>query len=164
MDIQEHILSLEAEDKPGILVRIVSLLARRGFNIHSLSVANTHKKNISRFTMVIYGDRKTMEQVRKQVQKLIHVLTTNELTVENAVIREFMILKLNYSQNNIAKIDNIIDFYNISILSNIDDLLIVEISGTNKKINKLIEEFGENLIVESLRTGKTGLKKGKQIT
>ena len=73
---QKHIFSVEVEDKPMVLVRIASLFSRRGFNIDSLTVGNTNKKGISRFTIVIYGDNKTLEQVRKQTQKIIHVLTS----------------------------------------------------------------------------------------
>ena len=108
---QKHIFSVEVEDKPMVLVRIASLFSRRGFNIDSLTVANTNKKGISRFTIAIYGDHKTLEQVRKQTQKIIHVLTTSELHPKDSVVREFAILKLDYNEKNSARINHTVDFY-----------------------------------------------------
>ena len=161
---QKHIFSVEVEDKPMVLVRIASLFSRRGFNIDSLTVANTNKKGISRFTIVIYGDNKTLEQVRKQTQKIIHVLTTSELRIEDSVVREFAILKLDYNEKNAAKINHTVDFYGARMLDFSEDVLMVEVSGSTEKVDSIIQELGEKIILESMRTGKTGLKKGKAIT
>lgn len=161
---QKHIFSVEVEDKPMVLVRIASLFSRRGFNIDSLTVGNTNKKGISRFTIVIYGDNKTLEQVRKQTQKIIHVLTTSELRIEDSVVREFAILKLDYNEKNAAKINHTVDFYGARMLDFSEDVLMVEVSGSTEKVDSIIQELGEKIILESMRTGKTGLKKGKAIT
>ena len=131
---QKHIFSVEVEDKPMVLVRIASLFSRRGFNIDSLTVGNTNKKGISRFTIVIYGDNKTLEQVRKQTQKIIHVLTTSELRIEDSVVREFAILKLDYNEKNAAKINHTVDFYGARMLDFSEDVLMVEVSGSTEKI------------------------------
>ena len=158
----KHTFSIEAEDKPMVLVRIASLFSRRGFNIDSLTVATTNKIGISRFTIVIKGDDKILEQVRKQVQKIIHVLTINLLPPEESKLREFSILKLEYSKKYAFKINSIIDFYGGRMLDLTDDVLMVEFSGSSWKIDKILQELEPNkLIIESVRSGKTGLKKGK---
>ena len=161
---RNYIFSVEVEDKPMVLVRIASLVARRGFNIDSLAVANTNKKGISRFTFVVKGNEKTLEQIRKQTQKIIHVLTTSELNEESAVIREMAILKLHYTPKTMKKISHIIDFYGMRMLDSTDDIFMVETSGTSEKIDTIIKELGANIILESIRTGKMGLVKGQNKT
>ena len=161
---RSYIFSVEVEDKPMVLVRIASLVARRGFNIDSLSVANTNKKGISRFTFVVKGNEKTLEQIRKQTQKIIHVLTTNELNEESAVIREMVILKLHYTTKTMKKISYVIDFYGMRMLDSTDDVFMVEASGTSEKIDTIIKELGDSIILESIRTGKMGLEKGEKKT
>lgn len=157
---RKYIFSIEVEDKPMVLTRISSLVARRGFNIESLTVANTNKKGISRFTIVVEGNEKTLEQIRKQTQKIIHVLTTSELCEEDSVIRELAILKLHYTPQNVKKINDTIDFYGARVLDVSDNVFMIEASGTSEKINTIIKKLGKDIILESIRTGKMGLRKG----
>lgn len=161
---KQYILSIEVEDKPMVLTRISSLVARRGFNIDSMTVANTNKKGISRFTIVMQGNEKTLEQIRKQTQKIIHVLTTSELCEEDAVIRELAILKLHYLPKNTKKINHIIDFYGARMLDSTEDVFMIEVSGTTEKIDTIIKKLGKDIILESIRTGKMGLRKGVKNT
>ena len=157
--INEQIISIEVEDKPGILTRISSLFGRRSFNIKSLTVATTHKPGISRFTLVVQGDDKTLEQIRKQVQKLIHVLTTHQLLYKNSVIREFALLKLDYCLEKREHINHIVDFYGARLIGFAHDSLIVEISGSTEKIEKVFHELQNDYIIESQRTGKIAINK-----
>jgi acetolactate synthase-1/3 small subunit len=161
---RKYIFSIEVEDKPMVLTRISSLVARRGFSIDSLTVANTNKKGISRFTIVVQGNDKTLEQIRKQTQKIIHVLTTSELREEDSVIRELAILKLHYLPQNIKKINHIIDFYGARMLDSTEDVFMIEVSGTTEKIDTIIKALGDNIILESIRTGKMGLRRGLKNT
>ena len=161
---QHHVFSIAVEDKPMVLVRISSLFTRRGFNIDSLTVANTNQKGISRFTIALRGDGKTLEQIRKQTQKLIHVLTTRELCEENAVIREIAIFKLHHIAKYAKKIHHIIDFYGARVLDMTGDVFIMEVSGATAKIDAMIQELGEDIILESIRSGKIGLSKGQTKT
>ena len=128
--MSEHkVISIEVEDKPGVLTRISSLFARRGFNIHSLSVANTHNEGRSRFTIVVEGNDDILEQIRKQTQKLIHVLKTDELHINNSIYREFALFKLEYTSDTSSLINEIVDFYGGRVLDVTDEVIIVEFSG-----------------------------------
>ena len=103
-------------------------------------------------------------QVRKQTQKIIHVLTTSELHPKDSVVREFAILKLDYNEKNSARINHTVDFYGARMLDFSENVLMVEVSGSTEKIDSIIQEFGKKIVLESMRTGKTGLKKGKRNT
>lgn len=158
---KKHVITLEVEDKSGVLTRISSLFSRRGYNVDSLTVGHTHKPGISRFTIVVEGDEHTLEQIRKQSQKLIHVLTTDCLEKENSVMREFAIVKLRYDETCSIKINELVDFYGARMLDSTNETLIVEFSGTENKINIIFEELQEFTVLESIRTGKIAMKIGK---
>lgn len=160
---ERKVISIEVEDKPGVLTRISSLFARRGFNIRSLSVANTHSKGISRFTIVVDGNAHVLEQIRKQTQKLIHVLKTNELCPKSSIYREFALFKLEYNDHSSEHINEIIDYYGGRVLDVTNEVLIVEFSGSAQKINVVLEKFSDDIILEFNRTGKVGMKKGRDI-
>ena len=157
---RKYIFSIEVEDKPMVLTRISSLVARRGFNIDSLTVSNSNKKGISRFTIVVEGNENTLEQIRKQTQKIIHVLTTSELCEEDSVIRELAILKLIYNHQTMKKINYVIDLYGMRVVDSTDGVFMIEVSGTSEKIDTIIKKLGKDIILESIRTGKMGLRKG----
>ncbi len=157
---ERQIIAIEVEDKPGVLSRISTLFSRRGYNIDSLTVGHTHKKGISRFTIVVKGDKATLEQIRKQSQKLIHVLTTEDLRKEGSITREFAIVKLEYSDEASKKINELVDLYGGRMLDSTNGMLIVEFSGTEEKINKVFEDLKQFTVLESLRTGKIGMRTG----
>ena len=159
---QHQTITLEVEDKPGVLSRISTLFSRRGYNIDSLTVGHTHKPGISRFTIVVRGDDKILEQIRKQSQKLISVLTTESLVKDESVMREFAIVKLKYTPENSIQINEIVDLYGARMLDSSNEILIVEFSGSEEKINMVFKDLREYEIVESLRTGKIGMKTGKK--
>lgn len=156
--MQNHIISIEVEDRPGVLTRISSLFARRGYNIQSLAVGHTHTPGISRFTIVVSGNDQTLEQIRKQTQKLIDVLTTDDLTSSPSVMREFTLLKIKETETTKQLIYHIIDFYGGRLLDHSKNQLIVEFSGSEKKIDQIYEELKGVKVVESIRTGKIGMK------
>lgn len=156
----KQIIAIEVEDKPGVLSRISTLFSRRGFNIDSLTVGHTHKEGISRFTIVVKGDEKTLEQIRKQSQKLIHVLTTESLKKERSVMREFAIVKLKYDEESSLKINELVDLYGARMLDSSNEILIVEFSGTEDKIDRVFEDLKQFTVLESLRTGKIGMRIG----
>lgn len=157
----KHIIAIEVEDKPGVLSRISTLFSRRGFNIDSLTVGHTHKKGISRFTIVVKGDDNTLEQIRKQSQKLIHVLTTENLNREGSVMREFAIVKLNYDESCSSEINELVDLYGARMLDSANGVLIVEFSGTEDKIDRVFDDLKQFTVLESLRTGKIGMRTGQ---
>lgn len=157
---KRQIIAIEVEDKPGVLSRISTLFSRRGYNIDSLTVGHTHKKGISRFTIVVKGDEATLEQIRKQSQKLVHVLTTENLQKERAVMREFAIVKLQYDEESSIEINELVDLYGARMLDSTNEILIVEFSGTEEKINRVFDDLKQFNVLESLRTGKIGMRTG----
>ena len=158
---KRHIIAIEVEDKPGVLSRISTLFSRRGYNIDSLTVGHTHKKGISRFTIVVKGDDSTLEQIRKQSQKLIHVLTTENLEKDRSVMREFAIVKLAYDEDSSIQINELVDLYGGRMLDSGNGLLVVEFSGTEDKINRIFDDLKQFTVLESLRTGKIGMRVGQ---
>lgn len=158
---KRHTIAIEVEDIPGVLSRISTLFSRRGYNIDSLTVGNTHKAGVSRFTIVVRGDDTVLEQIRKQSQKLVHVLTTEYLLRSNSVMREFAIVKLVYDKETAIGINELVDLYGARMLSSIDEVLVVEFSGTEEKINLVFEDLKAFEVLESLRTGKIGMRTGR---
>jgi len=158
---KRHIIAIEVEDIPGVLSRISTLFSRRGYNIDSLTVGKTHKPGISRFTIVVRGDEAVLEQIRKQSQKLIHILTTEYLEKNSAVLREFAIVKLVYNKDSAVRINELVDLYGGRMLSSFDEVLVVELSGTEEKIDRVFEDLQSFVVLESIRTGKIGMKTGK---
>lgn len=158
---KRQIIAIEVEDKPGVLSRISTLFSRRGYNIDSLTVGHTHREGVSRFTIVVKGDEKTLEQIRKQSQKLIHVLTTESLVKGKSVMREFAIVKLVYDDDSSVGINELVDLYGGRMLDSTNEILVVEFSGTEEKINLVFEDLTQFEVLESIRTGKIGMRTGK---
>ena len=157
----KHVITLEVEDKPGVLTRISSLFSRRGFNIDSLTVGHTHLPGISRFTIVVRGDERILEQIRKQTQKLIHIISTHSLDLKGSVMREFAIVKLEYNESSSLGINQMIDLYGARMLDSSNEIIIVEFSGSQDKIDRIFKELNEFNVIESIRTGKIGMKTGQ---
>ncbi|MBU3916798.1 acetolactate synthase small subunit, partial [bacterium] len=159
---RKQIIAIEVEDKPGVLSRISTLFSRRGYNIESLTVGHTHKAGISRFTIVVEGDDATMEQIRKQSQKLINVLTTENLEKEKSILREFAIVKCKYDMESSIAINEMVDLYGGRMLDSNNEILIVEFSGTEAKIDQVFSDLKRFTVLESLRTGKIGMSSGRR--
>jgi len=155
-----QVISIEVEDQPVVLTRISALFARRGFNIKSLSVAHTHLPGLSRFTIVTSGNNKVLEQIRKQCQKLIHVLRTQFLNPENSVLREFTIVKIERDLQKLPHLHHLVDFYGGRLLDLSENSIIVEFSGSEEKIDQIYQELQSLKVLESIRTGKVGMKRG----
>ena len=155
---ERQTIAIEVEDKPGVLSRISTLFSRRGFNIESLTVGHTHIPGVSRFTIVVQGDEKTLEQIRKQSQKLVHVLTTENLKAGRSVMREFAIVKMTYNRDTSQRVNEIVDLYGARMLDSADNKMIVEFSGSEEKINMVFDDLKELEVLESIRTGKIGMK------
>lgn len=154
-------IALEVEDKPGVLSRISTLFSRRGFNVDSLTVGHTHIPGISRFTIVVQGDEGILEQIRKQSQKLVNVLRTEYLKKDTSVMREFAIVKVEYNREFAPKINEIVDMYGGRMLDLTEGRLIVEFSGTERKIDVIFQDLAEVKVLESTRTGKLGMRMGE---
>nr|YP_009370298.1 acetolactate synthase small subunit [Bulboplastis apyrenoidosa]ARO90787.1 acetolactate synthase small subunit [Bulboplastis apyrenoidosa] len=159
----KNTLSVLVEDESGVLSRITSLFARRGFNIESLAVGPAEKKGISRITMVIYGDYRTIEQLIKQLYKLINVLTVQDITNIPSIERELMLIKVYSNMDNRSEILHITNIFRGKVVDFSMDYLTIEITGDPGKIcaiEQLLQQFG---IYEIARTGKIALKRSSRI-
>jgi len=153
----KHTLSVLVENESGVLTRIAGLFARRGFNIESLSVGPAEQKNISRITMVVPGDDKTIEQLTKQLYKLINVRKVQDITTLPNVGRELMLLKVRFTEETRTEIMDIAKVFNARIVDLASKCLTIEVTGEPEKIlalEQLLQKFG---ILEIAKTGKIAL-------
>ncbi len=145
------------EDEAGVLMRIANLFARRGFNIESLAVGAAEQNGCSRITMVVPGDDRVIEQIIKQLNKLINVITVRDLTNIPCVERELMLIKINASPSNRSEALEIAQIFRARVVDIADDSLTLEVVGDPGKlvaIVKMLQKFG---IREIARTGKISL-------
>lgn len=159
----KHTLSVLVEDESGVLTRIAGLFARRGFNIESLAVGPAEGKGISRITMVLPGDNITVEQLIKQLYKLINVLKVQDITNTPCVERELMLLKIKATKETRAQILDIATVFRAKIVDLAENSLTLEITGDPGKIvaiEQLLKKFG---ILEVARTGKISLTRDSKV-
>ena len=159
----KHTLSVLVEDESGALSRIAGLFARRGFNIDSLAVGPAETPGISRLTMVVEGDEQTLQQMSKQLDKLINIIQVLDLTKLPAVERELMLLKVNSSSNDRGKILDLVQVFRAKVVDVSDEALTLEVVGDPGKLvafEKLLEQYG---ILEIARTGKIALERASGV-
>ncbi len=155
------VISVLVENKPGVLHAIANLFRRRNFNIESITVGPTQQQDISRMTITINGDEKTIDQVVKQVAKQIDVLKVSELSQGNFVMRELALIKVNVpSSKERSDIINCVDVFRGRIIDVSTDSLTVEITGTPDKIDAFLNLMKTYGVIELARTGITALARG----
>lgn len=156
-----QILSVLVENKTGVLARVSGMFARRGYNIESLTVSNTDKKDISRMTIVLDGDENVIEQVTKQLHKLIEVLRISNITGEEYVGRELVLIKVLVSDVNVrSQILQITDIFRGHVVDICADSMIVELAGDSQKLDafeELLRPFG---LKEVVRSGQAAIVRG----
>jgi acetolactate synthase I/III small subunit len=155
-----HTLSVLVEDKPGVLTRVAGLFSARGFNIDSLAVGPTETDGLSRMTVVVNVESKSLEQVTKQLNKLINVIKILEHEPGSAVERELMLAKVRAKGDARARIMEIAEVFRVSIVDVTKTTLTVEASGKPEKLEALRELLSEYGIVELSRTGRIALARG----
>jgi acetolactate synthase-1/3 small subunit len=155
-----HTISLMVENKPGVLHRIAGLFSRRGYNIASLTVGPTENPEFSRMTIVVRLTSKTVEQVVRQVQKLIPVVEVRELRPEDLIERELMLVKIKTPEKNHAELRALAETYEASIADVSPDALMVEASGPAGKLDALEERLAHFGIQELCRSGRIALERG----
>lgn len=159
---QTHVLSVLVENRSGVLVRVAGLFSRRGYNIDSLSVAVTEDPEISRMTIVVSGDELVLEQVKKQLNKLIDVIKVVDLSGEEYVERNMALIKVTASKESKSEIIQIVNVFRGKIVDIGTGSLTVEVTGSDEKINameKLLRPFG---IREMVRAGRIGLMRSSK--
>ncbi len=160
----KHVLAVLVENKPGALTRISGLFSRRGFNIENIAVGETITPGISRMTITVEGSELLIEQVVKQLHKLINVLKVNNLSREPSVMRELMLIKVNAPVGHRSDIQQIVETFRGKVVDVSPDSMVIEVTGNEEKmeaIKLLLQHFG---IKEVVRTGKVALLRGATVT
>lgn len=152
-----HIISIQLENESGALSRVAGLFSARGFNIESLTVAATNDPTLSRMTIVSVGDDDIIEQIVKQVNKLIDVVKVTDLTSTEHIERELLIVKIAISSKTQVDVDTQLDRFNAKVIDAAEDAYIVELAGKSQKINDFLTAFNVEQIIEVSRTGVTGV-------
>jgi len=155
----KHTISVLCDDTPGVMTRISGLFSRRGFNIESLSVGHTERVGKSRFTIVVKGDDRVLEQVRKQLQKLIHVISVWDIPQADAVEREHALVKIRVTPAHRAELIQIVTAVHGRIVDCSGDLWIMEVTGDTASVDTAFNLLSPYDIVESIRTGKIALER-----
>ncbi|MDH6424968.1 MAG: acetolactate synthase small subunit [Aurantimicrobium sp.] len=160
-----HILSLLVEDKPGLLTRVAGLFARRGFNIESLAVGHSEIEGLSRITVVVDVENLPLEQITKQLNKLVNVIKIVELDPEQSVAREHMLIKVRVDNSTRSQVLEAVSLFRASVVDVASDALVIEVTGNSAKIAaflKLLEPYG---IKELAQSGLLAIGRGsKSIT
>lgn len=156
----QHIISVLVENKPRVLARVASLFARRGYNIESLAVGHTQDPDVSRITLVVRGDEDILEQITKQLYKLIEVIKVGDFTEISYVDRELSLIKVNAPSNLRGEIVQTAEIFRARIVDVSEKSLLIEVTGTSDKIDALKQLMKKYGIIEMTRTGKIALARG----
>ncbi len=160
--IRRHVLSALVMNQPGVLAHISGMLASRGFNIDSLAVGETENPNLSRMTFVVMGTDAHLEQVRKQLEKLVTVVKVLDISKENYVERDLMLIKVQAPPEKRHEIFQIVETFRGRVVDIGHRVLMIEISGTEAKIEAFIELMRPYGILELARTGRIALVRGEK--
>jgi len=156
----KHTLVALVEDKPGVLNRMASLFRRRGFNIESIAVGHSEVPHLSRMTIVVDGSTAMVEQVRKQLDKVIDVVRVSDITGDNTVARELALIKVKATSSTRSEIIEIVDIFRASIVDVASGSLTIEVTGDEEKINSLLNLLRSFGIKEIARTGRIAMTRG----
>jgi acetolactate synthase-1/3 small subunit len=156
----KHTLIALVEDKPGVLNRMASLFRRRSFNIESIAVGRSEVPNISRTTIVVDGTTTSVEQVRKQLDKVVDVVRVVELSAEDTISRELALIKVKANSVTRSEIMQIVDIFRANIVDVGSDSLTVEVTGDDNKIDSLLTLLQGFGIRELARTGRIAMTRG----
>ena len=156
-----HTLSVLVENKPGVLTRIAGMFARRGYNIRSLAVGPTEDERISRLTIVVGTEAVQLEQITKQLNKLVHVLKIVQLDPDSSVEREMQLIKVTADPSTRSQIIEIAEVFRAKIVDVDHDSLVVEVAGSPEKLEAMIELLSPYGIRELVRSGTIALSRGR---
>jgi len=158
-----HTIAVLVKDHPGVLARVASLFTRRGFNIESLAVGHTEKTGISRMTIIVEGDERVLEQITKQLNKLIDIIRVKDIFPQNSVERELALIKVNTASLLIrSEVMQTVDIFRAKVIDVNSQIITIETTGTEEKVNALIELLRPFGLEEIVRTGKIALSRGSK--
>ena len=153
-----HTISVLVENKFGVLARVAGLFSARGYNIASLAVSETMDPTISCMTMVVEAeDEKILEQIKKQLNKLIDIISVTDFTKKEHVDRELVLVKIDYSAKEKSKLENLLNKYVAKIIKHKLDTAIVEVVGEQEQIKQVLHELRQFGIKELVKTGRVAM-------
>ncbi len=155
-----HVLSALVQNVPGVLSNISGMLASRGYNIDSLAVGETEDPHLSRMTFVVVGDTSVLEQVRKQLEKIVTVVRVDDVSSQDHVERDLMLLKVSATQETRSDIRELVDIFRGRIVDVASEMVMIEISGQESKIEAFVEMIRPFGIIELVRTGRIAMVRG----
>lgn len=159
-----HTITALVEDRPGVLARIAGLFSRRGFNISNLSVGRSESPGLSRMTFVVDGDEWVVEQVAKQLYKLIDVVRVTNISDDRIIARELALIKVRSNATSRAEIMQIVDIFRAAIVDVSRESITIEITGDEEKIDALLQLLHPFGIREIMRTGRIAMTRGSGAT
>ena len=157
-----HVLSALVQNMPGVLSHVAGMLASRGYNIDSLAVGETENAELSRMTFVVVGDDNVLEQVRKQLEKIVTVVQVDDISSQEHVERDLMLIKVRAKESKRTEILELCDIFRGRIVDVAPDAVIIEIAGQERKVEAFIELMRPFGIVELARTGRIALTRDVQ--
>lgn len=153
----KHVLSILVRNKPGVMSHVSGLFTRRGFNIHSIAVGVTDNPEVSTMTIVLLGDEEALVQFKGQLLKLADVLEVRDLSYAGSLVRELLLIRVKASPSNRVQIFNIVEVFGGNVAEITEDAVLIEVYGSNRQINSVINMFSEFGILEMARTGQIAL-------
>jgi acetolactate synthase I/III small subunit len=158
-----HIISLLMENEAGALSRVSGLFSARGYNIESLTVAPTEDPTMSRMTIVTSGSDEVIEQINKQLNKLVDVVTVMDLTDGDHIERELMLVKVRAAGDDREELKRMTDIFRGRVIDVTDKTYTIELTGTGHKLDRFLQAIDQDLILETVRTGASGIGRGDRI-
>ena len=158
-----HIISILLENEAGALSRVAGLFSARGYNIETLTVAPTEDSSLSRLTIVTRGSDDIIEQITKQLNKLIDVVKVVDLSEAAHIERELMLIKVRATGKDREEMKRMADIYRGRIIDVTDSTYVIELTGSGSKLDSFIEAIDADLILETVRTGVSGIGRGDRI-
>jgi acetolactate synthase-1/3 small subunit len=156
----KHILAVLVENQPGVLTRISALFSRRGYNIQSIAAGETEKPGVTRITLVVDEDSETLEQIIKQLHKLINVIKISDITNDPMIERELCLIKVSAPPAVRSEVIQIVDIFRAKIVDAGSETLVIEVTGDQDKLEGLFQLLNPFGIKELVRTGKIALVRG----
>ena len=160
MATTKHTIVALVENKPGVLTRMASLFRRRGFNIESIVVGHSELPHLSRMTIVVDGATATVEQVRKQLEKITDVVKVSDISGSNIIARELALIKVKATSSTRSEIIEIVDIFRASIVDVATDSVTIEVTGDEEKVDSLLGLLRGFGIKEINRTGRIAMSRG----
>jgi acetolactate synthase-1/3 small subunit len=155
-----HVLSALVQNVPGVLSHISGMLASRGYNIDSLAVGETEDPHLSRMTFVVVGDSSVLEQVRKQLEKIVTVVRVDDMSGQDFVERDLMLIKVSAPKGKLSEIRELTEIFRGRIVDVAPEMVTIEIAGKEQKIEAFIERMRPFGIVELVRSGRIAMLRG----